>query len=239
MRRVLSAVAAVVLLLALGALAVMALPGAQGAAAPVAVTAAEPEAPAAPDATQMMNMIALPLDASASFAAAGYTFDAKGLAAYIGSPVKKVEQWLPGGQSYQTSTAPFLLNNFTLKTGGVYMVTLDNTDPNLKVFSIVGDVPPPSQTTPQGTPGRVEYTLAGADPCQLNHITVPLDRPDITTASQLAAAIGNVTKVETWDATNQWYTTSTSPFLLNNFATKIGYPYVVCVTSGGNGDVFP
>jgi hypothetical protein len=247
LKRVLTSVVVFLVLLGLGALAVLARPGGF-AASPMVLMSASPldddsvpagQPAAAPAATQNYNMIALPLDAADFFATQGYSFTAKGLANYIGSSVVSVRRWITSTQSYQTSNKPFSFNNFQLQTGGVYVVLLDATNP-ITIFTILGNVPPPSQTTPQGTPGRVEYVLAGASPnCQYNMITVPLDRSDLNTAKLLAQAIGNVSTIRQWKANTQSYQTSSSPFTFNNFSTTIGYPYVVCLTAGANGQIWP
>ncbi len=261
MKRILFTILFLVGLLALAGMASLTLNGAPAAAVPGqspdgaadAVQAVAPaseqqidaaaaeasSAPAADPFVQRLNMIALPLHSQAMFAALGHTFNAKGLAAYIGPAVIRVQVWLPGSQTYRASVKPFTLNNFALQSGGVYMVTLDNSDQTLSVFTIVGDVPPPSQTTPQGTPGRVEYTLAGGSPCKLNQLTAPLDRPDLAKAKDLALAIGNVARIQQWNANTQVYQSSLSPFTLNNFDVRIGYPYMVCVNAPGNGQVWP
>lgn len=260
MKRLASTFLFVIIQLALVGLAIVALAGAPAVAVPgqssdraaeaaqTIAPAAEPprdvsigasSAPAADPFVQRLNMIALPLHSQAMFAALGHTFNAKGLAAYIGPAVIRVQVWQPGSQTYRSSVKPFAINNFALQTGGVYMVTLDNSDQTLSVFTIVGDVPPPSQTTPQGTPGRVEYTLAGGSPCKLNQLTSPLDRSDLAKAKDLALAIGNVVRIQQWNANTQVYQSSLAPFALNNFDVKIGYPYMVCVNTPGDGQVWP
>jgi len=246
MKRLLSTAIAVFLLLGLAMLAVLARPNGAVSATPIqGQSAAMPEAVnsdsalMAPTATQNYNMIALPLDARDYFATQAYSYTAKGLANYIGSNVVNIRQWITGTQSYQTSSKPFSLNNFQLQAGGVYVVLLDASSP-ITTFTVLGNVPPPSQTTPQGTSGRVQYALKGESPnCQYNMITVPLDRPDLNTAKLLAQAIGNVSNIRQWKANTQSYQTSSSPFTFNNFSTTIGYPYVVCLTAGANGQIWP
>lgn len=97
--------------------------------------------------------------------------------------------------------------------------------------SFVGRVPEPGELVFTLTPGTVTT-------CARNYLSLPLDHPEITNANQLADAIGTpsppgpptVIKALDWASTTQSYLTwNNANNSGNNFATTIGYPYVVCV----------
>ncbi len=223
MNRVLTTVLAVALLLGLGALAVLALPGASAplAAAPF-VSAAAPDAPMA---AQNVNAIAMPLDATNQFTAAGVNFDADGLATIVGPGVQQVLKW-NATSGYQTWYPPDQDgDNFLLTVGGSYRLVLDNTANT--IVSFVGDVP---------AQGAVKFTLVRPTGvgCVINDISLPLDQSAVADADDLAQAIGNVDQVLFWDKDTQgyktWYPADQDG---DNFTTLIGYPYRVCLLSGG------
>ena len=233
MKRFISTALAVFLLLGLALLAVLARPngGLQDASAradsPVGQTESaqvtSPEvAPSSPSAVvNKYNMIALPLDTTGVIT----PFKASGLAAYQPG-TKQVLQWSASNQKYDSYTpgvSPPPLN-FNLSLAGSYLLLLDSTSGY--TFTIVGGVP---------VSGTVHFTLTvgTASICKYNAISVPLQRSDITNASQLAAAIGGVKQVLKWNAGNQKYdsyTPGVSPPPLN-FAVSIGYPYLVCLNN--------
>lgn len=181
-------------------------------------------APNAPVAAENYNLVAMPLDASASIT----PFKASGLAAYHGGSVKQVLQFNSTNQTFDSYipgiSPPFL--DFSLMVGRAYFLQVDNTSSN--VLSLVGDVP---------AEGSVTFTdfAKGATPseCKFNAISIPLDQSGITNAGALATAIGGVTQVLAWNTTNQTfdsYIPGVSPPFLN-FAVQIGYPYFVCLNS--------
>ncbi len=233
MGRVLSTIIAVALLLGLGALAVLALPGTGTpmTASPVvaAPLAAEPDAPAAMD---RINVIAMPLDATAQFAALGQSFDAKGLAAVTGAGVKRVATWnaaaLPVGAYRTYIPGDPDSDNFLLEVGHVYRLLLDSNSST--VVSFVGDVP---------DPGDVVFTLVRptGSGCIINDVSLPLDRSDLADASALAVSIGNVSRVSEWNAgaapAGAYRTYIPGDPDSENFTLKIGYPYRLCLTTGG------
>lgn len=227
MRQIVSTVVAIALLVGLGALAVLALPGAQTALNPAPVAMAAPlAAPLAPTAAQNFNMIAMPLDATNQFTNAGYTFDARGLANLAGSGVIQVAHWDATSQIYETWNTDFggYGTNFPLAVGEAYWLVLDTTASS--IISFVGDVP---------AAGSVTFNFVNAAACQFNEFSLPLDQSTITSASQLATAIGaSVVQVAQWDATSQIFLTWNTDFggYGTDFPTKIGYPYLVCLTTG-------
>lgn len=223
MGRVLSTIIAVALLLGLGALAVLALPGtgAPMTASPVAAAplAAEPDAPAA--GTNKYNVIALPLDSQSQFS----TYDAPGLAALVGPGVQEVSKLQAGTQTYLTYYPPIGDgDNFSMQIGGVYWLLLDSNANS--VVSFVGNVP---------NPGTVHNTLtrpAGTG-CLYNDIIIPLDQAAMT-PQQLADLLGNVQEVSQLSAATQtfltWYPDIQDG---DTFSISIGYPYRVCLRTGG------
>ncbi len=228
MKSSLSSLAIVVLLVALGLLTVVALPrGMEPAtAAPASAPLLEVTAPNA----QNFNMIAVPLNASQQFANLGQSFDAQGLAAIAGAGVAQVARWNAASQLYETWNTDFggYGTNFPLEVGGAYWLVLNSGASN--IISFVGDVPPPT-----GQPGAVSFTFVNGTPCKFNQFSLPLDKSSVTNASQLAAAIGSgVVQVAQWNATSQLFETWNTDFggYGTNFTTKIGYPYVACLTTG-------
>jgi hypothetical protein len=228
MRRVLSTVVAVALLLGLGAVAVLALPNGN-AMAPVSAAAPEfnPDSPAA---SQNYNTIGMPLNAAGQFVAAGYQFNADGLAKLIGggttAGVVQVLKWDPAGQRFLTRLPGVYGPNFNLAVGEAYWVLLDNTVTATTV-SFVGDVPDAN---------TIKNVLVGAASCQYTNITIPLEQASITNADQLAASINAkagatvVTQVLNWDAVGQRFQTRLPGVYGPNFTVSIGYPYFVCAT---------
>lgn len=251
MKNLLSSVAIIVVLAALGLSTVIALPrGIDATAAPAQAPSIEvANAPDAPTATQNYNAIGLPLDVQSNWTAEGYSYDADGLADYIGTSVQQVlrldasrqdfDSWFPATQDgfvggvYTTTPYP-------LATGGNYWVLVDSTSPT--VVSFVGDVP---------AQGSVTFTLVGTSPtCSNNGITLPLDQSSVTNADELASSIGatNVDQVLQLNAARQdfdsWFPATQDGFVngvytTTPFAVKIGYPYWVCAQAGANGVVWP
>lgn len=229
MKNIASFLVFALLFLGLGALALFAAPEQLNQLAGAAVgenstelAALVPEAQAA---TTSFNFVALPLDASASID----PFTAAGLAAYQGDSVQQVLRWNPAQQTFDSYvpgvSPPFA--DFSLEVAGSYFLEVDATAGD--VFTTVGDVP---------AQGSISFDLTlGASPndCAFNSISIPLDRSDITVASELAADIGGTEQVLSWNATNQSfdsYVPGVSPPFAD-FQVKIGYPYFICVDNGG------
>lgn len=247
MKRILSTGLAIVLLLGLGTLAVLARPGGADilasprlASVPAApVLQVEVKAPvAAPDApaigSTQYNWIALPLhDATlvmASDLKAHIEANSNGTVTVV-----TVEQWNSIGQTYQTfTTIPFPFGDFALAVGGVYRVSVTGNGGTPVVWSMVGDVPDPSEFS---------YTLRETPGFDYNWIMLPLQKGNLTMASQLVADINanshppvTVITVEQWNAVAQsWLTYTTVPFPMGDFALHIGYPYRVTVSASSPG----
>jgi hypothetical protein len=240
MKRFLSTALAVVLLLSLGALAVLARGGGAilAPADNVIAAAAQPQTVAAPVApaagATKFNWIALPLHNASLVMASN-------LKAHIEAnsngtiTVTTVEQWNSSAQSYQTfSTVPFPDGDFALAVGGVYRVSITGNAGAQVIWSMVGDVPDPSQFS------YVLRETAGSD---FNWIMLPLQKGGITMASGLKADIDanshpsvTVITVEQWNPVAQSYQTyTTQPFPDGDFAVQIGYPYRLTVTAASPG----
>jgi hypothetical protein len=232
MKRFVSTALVVVLLLGLGTLAVLARGGGDILTPAGNVAAAQSQTAAAPDAgISKYNAISLPLAGTQQFA----SYDAKGLAALIGkAAVDQVLHWNPDQQIWDAynPNGGFDGNgsgtNFSLALNGVYFL-LVNSGLTGTTLSFIGDVP---------AAGSVQYGLVGGSPCKWNTITLPLDQSGIADAKALGIAIGKsiVTQELHWNAGIQnWDPWSPSGGFDGNgsgtnFATQIGYPYLVCLT---------
>jgi hypothetical protein len=177
----------------------------------------------------LLNDIALPLDASASGLA-----NAEMLATWIeldgGAPFGSVRQLL----KWDAFLGNFLAwshefgfgDNFPLFYGDYIFLVVTPDAPTLASF--VGRVP---------TPGEVAFPLApgAAGQCALNFLSLPFDQAQITTADQLSDAIGtpDVTVVQAldWDSAIQNFLAWSNEFGFgDNFPTTIGHPYIVCLS---------
>lgn len=175
---------------------------------------------------QRFNTIAVPLDSAALIS----PFKASGLAGYVGSGVQQVLKWNATIQRYNTflpgSDPPNTPVDFDLIVGDAYMLVVDNTPAS--VVSLVGNVPPVGSV-------NFDLLLGTASRCSFNTISIPLDRVGITRASELAADIGGVVQVLTWNPGLQRYNTFLPqidpPYTDADFAIRAGYPYYVCLNN--------
>ena len=172
--------------------------------------------------TTSYNVIPVPLPSVSQFPSG--KFNAEGLASIIGPGVHQVLEWNPDTGSYLSYVPGIGGDEIPLKVGGVYWFALDSTA-NATV-SFMGDVP---------AQGSVKFTLVRptAGSCVYNDISIPLDRPTLTTAQELADSIGNVHHVLQWDSVAQSWRRYTPGQGGDNFAVRIGYPYHVCLMTGG------
>jgi hypothetical protein len=237
MKRFVSTALTVALLLGLGILAMLARGG--GALLPptrtVPVALAAPQTAAAPDATipgPKWNAIAIALNTTPAIP------NAQALAEAI-TGTQRLLMWDKNAQAFDFYVPDPVVeggwgNNFDLSVGMPVMVQVDSSAPG--VFSMVGNVPPKT-----GETGAVQWTLVGGSPCKWNFISIPFDRSGVTTAQQLADAIGRgkVERLLVWDASANvqafdFYVPD--PIVAdgwgNNFDVKIGYPYLVCLNTG-------
>jgi len=237
MKYYLAPACALILLLAFGSLAVLARPAGIGApAVPAAAAQVEPsqqaaapmpQAPAATKADTSYNVIPVPLPSVSQFPSS--KFNAEGLASIVGPGVHQVLEWNPDTGSYLSYIPGIGGDEIPLKVGGVYWFALDSSaNPTV---SFMGDVP---------AKGSVKFTLTRptAGSCIYNDISIPLDflldHPTITTAQKLAEDIENVGHVLQWDTAAQlWRQYTPLGQVGDNFAVRIGYPYHVCLMTGG------
>jgi hypothetical protein len=224
MKRTLSTILAVALLLGLGTLAVLARGGGDilTPADNVVAAAAQPQTAAAPDAGgPKYNAIALALDNGkhlASTLAADITATASGT---TGATALQVLKWDPDtGYVVWDPTDP-LSEDFAIDVGDPVLVLVQGTAAT-NTYSLVGDVPPQ---------GSVQFSLSGGTPCKYNFISIPLDKGSIALASGLASNIADVTQVLYWDPTGGYTVWDPTDPLSEDFAVKIGYPYLVCMTA--------
>jgi uncharacterized repeat protein (TIGR01451 family) len=166
------------------------------------------------------NVIALPLDVTDQLP------NAVALANYVGSSVKQVLHWYPDAQAYEFWLPEISFGtNFQMRVGEVYWVQVDNTAP--AIISFVGSVP---------SQGTVRFDLVSyGSSCQFNEISLPLDQTAITSAAQLADAMGeaNVEQALFWRSdVNAFEFWLPEIGFGSNFATRVGYPYHVCLKSG-------
>ncbi len=194
------------------------------------------------------NPIAMPIGAQDSFAARGLPFNAQGLLNYVGPSASQVAMlnantqgldFWDGTLGFGIVGGVFTTTPFPLTVGSPYMILLNATAPASLTF--VGHVP---------TPGTKTFTLVGSGTCTYNEIAIPLHHTELTNGIQLAASIGNVTKVAKLNAASQaldlWDVTlgsgiidgifTTNP---DDFVVEIGHAYRVCVTPAGNGTIWP
>jgi hypothetical protein len=172
--------------------------------------------------------IAYPLDASPTIT------DAESLAASIGDSVQQVRKWDATTQSFIAWSHVFQFGDrFATTVGDYYDLVLDETAPPLAGF--VGLVP---------EPGSVSFALVGgsAGQCNFNFLSLPLDRATITSADQLADNIGTpnppgpptALQALDWNAPLETFLAWSNEFNFgDNFSTRIGYPYVVCLSDTG------
>jgi hypothetical protein len=166
------------------------------------------------------NMIALPLDSTASIV----PFRASGLAAYIGPGINLVQRWNTPTQSFRiynpSTSSPSA--NFELFVSGSYVLEVDDTVD--QIITLIGGVPPEGSIVFNFTPGSPSN-------CLFNALSIPLDRTDLTRASELADDIGGVTQVLGWNPAAQSFRLFrpgiSSPSA--DFVVRTGYPYFVCL----------
>ena len=250
MKRAIPALLAVMLLLGFGILTVLALPSMRSALAPAAPVAAPfPAQNAAPAGTTRYNVIGMPLNATMQFITRELGFDADGLADLIGTSVTQVLRWNKSRQDFDywdpIHDEGYVNGNpvqtpFSLTVGDGYWVLVDATSP--PVVSFVGDVP---------GAGAVKFTLAGATTgCTYNQITIPLEQSSLTNADLVADSISpsEVAQVLRWNANRQdfdsWDPINNEGYVNGDPVTapwevKLGYPYMVCLKAGVNGNIWP
>lgn len=173
---------------------------------------------AAPAAGGKYNTLALVLDNGISTASQLLA----NVNSTTGTTAVQVLQWNPntGFETYDPND-PFSVD-FSLSVGDPVFVLLEGA--STSVYSIVGDVP---------AQGSVQFNLVGSGgSCTYNFISIPLDTDaGITTASQLATDIGNVSQVLNYDPNSGFITYDANDPFSTDFSVQRGYPYFVCMTA--------
>ncbi|MDO9576539.1 MAG: hypothetical protein Q7J16_01510 [Candidatus Cloacimonadales bacterium] len=167
-----------------------------------------------------LNLVALPLET-------GYTM-ASDLGNAIGADVVNV--WDAAGQGWlSASNLGFMwVDDFALQDGYTYLVNiLADTDVYIVGSLII----------------QLGYNLITTTGTNLNLIMCPMNRSDLTMASELGNDIGVCDVVNKWDAAGQgWLSASNLGFMwVDDFAVDIADPLMVNVTSdtvwpSGEGD---
>jgi hypothetical protein len=160
--------------------------------------------------------IALPLDVSAVIT------DANGLADWVdANHIHQALKWNPLDKVFLSWSNEFGFgDNFATQTGdSVYLVVDEQVAP---LASFVGLVPPAGSTGFRLVPGS-------ATACNLNFLSLPLDRSDLTNADQFSDAVGGVEQALDWQATVQNFLAWANRYGFgDNFETSIGNSYAVC-----------
>jgi hypothetical protein len=149
------------------------------------------------------NQIALPL------ALSGIT-TAQDLMAKIPG-CNSIARWDTPSQAYQQ----YIVNlNFSIQIGNPYFIncTIDT------VFTLTGKVSNPS------------FQLITTNTTDFNEVMLPLEKVNISLASELLSDIPNCTSVAQWDAVQQAYIQYVPGDLVNDFIVRVGRPYYVNVT---------
>lgn len=217
MKRVFSTLLFTGIMVALGVAAFFAFPGGAEQLAqpdPIADAGAQPQAPAA---TAKFNTLTVVLDSGLGFAA-----DLRAdIEATTNITVVQVLKFDPGvGYTTYDPGNPFS-TNFALDVGLPIFLLAEGTAQD--TYTFVGDVP---------AQGSVTFNLQGSSPnCTYNFISVPLDKGSLGFAADLAADIGDVSQVLSFDPDSGFTTYDSANPFSTNFPIDIGYPYFVCVTA--------
>jgi len=161
------------------------------------------------------NTIALPLSDSS-------LLTADDLGAATGASV--VSRWVASTQSFDSRIVDVAGVNFPLSPGEGYFIDLPSDGASM--FTTVGRVP---------YAGSIHFPITRGASCQLNLLSLPFDHAGLSTADELANAIGGIPVISMWRADTGSFDSLIVGVSGNNFATYIGYPYWPCAdTSAGN-----
>ncbi len=146
---------------------------------------------------------------------------ASSLATYIGGSVRYVSQYKPGTQALQTYIKGISYTDFSLTTGQFVFVVTDNSAP--ASVSMVGNVPPA---------GTISFSLVSGSSPKYNFLSLPLDRADLTKASQIVSSMGSgVRYLMAYRIETQSFKTYI-PGVSTDFSIAIGEPFAVVLTTG-------
>ena len=127
-----------------------------------------------------------------------------------------IARWDADSQGFEQYLPTLPSSNFSIHTGQAYFVNmLDTFDQRL-----------------MGKATDLSYTLVTTPSSSFNLILLPLDRIDISSASELAQDINNCNGVACWDASAQGYTNQYDPSIPgSDFTVSTGRAYMVNVTA--------
>ena len=131
-----------------------------------------------------------------------------------------ISKWNPEKQCWESANNAGYkwLNDFQIQNGYAYMINIVENK-NIYVAGKIIQQPNYNLITTAGT--------------NLNSIMIPLDRNDISTASQLGSDIDNCEQVTKFNASSQgWVSADPSPFgWVGDFPVNVGMPLFISVVS--------
>ncbi|MCK4748015.1 MAG: hypothetical protein KAT15_13285, partial [Bacteroidales bacterium] len=125
-----------------------------------------------------------------------------------------VARWNTAAQGYQQYVPDVSSGNFTVQAGESFLVNVTEDT----VFTLTGEISRPS------------YTLITTPSTSYNSVMLPLDKHEITSASELMAEIPNCDGLAYWRASTQSIVQYIPVQDLNNFNVYTGHSYYVHVT---------
>ena len=159
-----------------------------------------------------VNAIAIPLDSQ--YSGSPITMTAEGLGLVIPN-CDVVSRWVASGQGYESHTVGDPAFNFDITVGDVYFVNVTSAG----TWTITGAVP------------TITFNLITTATTDVNSISVPLSKGNLTNAEQLGLDISNCNVVSRWVNSGQGYESHIIGDPAFNFDVSVGYPYSVNVTA--------
>ncbi|MBN2551067.1 MAG: hypothetical protein JXB15_18035 [Anaerolineales bacterium] len=144
------------------------------------------------------------------------------LATYIGSSVISVMHYNATTQTFDPYIVGAPSTDFDLTVGEFLFILTNNTAP--ASFPMVGNVP---------DAGSVSFSLVSGSPPKYNYLSLPLDRSDLTLASEIVSDVGGgVVALLAFRINTQTFDfyLPTSPS--TDFSVVIGEPFVLLLTTG-------
>ncbi len=149
--------------------------------------------------------------------AASILSNAASLATYIGN-VSALLKWNPATQSFRFFAPPSAGDNFAIAPGDALFVLVKSGGPSSVTFA--------------GTVTANQYALTRGG---YNFLALPLHRTDLTTAAGVAADIGGVQALLSWNAASQSFRFFAPPASGDNFAVAPGQPFIALIAANGPG----
>ena len=125
-----------------------------------------------------------------------------------------IARWNASTQGYEQYVDWLPATDFDVIPGYPYYVDVNINS----IFCLVGNYADPS------------FNLITTATTNFNEIMLPLDKEDITSASELLTDIANCTSIARWDALSQGYEQYVDWLPPTNFNVRVGYPYYVDIT---------